>query len=127
MEFVFNYNKYKIILIPIKDVKNIKLVEQEFPQLETISHYSYFLDGKERYHNGTFIPSIPQGYVDIGILDERTLSNLGYTKHWEIFYDIKSDRYTFGNYTSFSTSKDPRDRERAKTFPVIDLEYLKSL
>lgn len=83
----------------------------------------YYLDGKK---HGRIPPIVLPDLVDI-FGGEDYIRQCGYRKHWEVFKDVDTNKYYFGNYPQFSKSPFESDRRQAESMVCVNIQLLITL
>lgn len=117
-QFRTNGASSTLLLIPMKDESNANYFD-----FVGIMTWAYCKDGER--HDRTPEIVAPQ-LVDIWG-GEKAVRSQGYTKHWHVFYDEDTGKYTFGNYSFFAKSPFIEDRMKAETFYEVDIDFIKTL
>ena len=105
---------YAQFLIPMKDERN----SERFGS----NSWVYYKDGK------------PHGKIPTSVLPtlmhlfggEEAIRKAGYRKHWDIFQDLQTGEFTFGNKPSFSRGTE-HERAMASNMPTVDPKELEML
>lgn len=110
---------YAEFVIPMKDERNSDRFES---QIGKCNAWVYYKDGKPHGKIPTMVlPSL------MGLFGgEDKIRAAGYRKHWNIFKDLESGEFTFGNKPSFSRGL-PGEREFASKMLVVNPEELELL
>ena len=110
---------YAEFVIPMKDESNS---ERFASQTGKCDSWCYYKDGKP---HGKIPTMVMPGLMDL-FGGEAKIRNAGYRKHWNVFKDLESGEFTFGNKPSFSRGS-PVEREFASKMLVVNPEELELL
>lgn len=110
---------YAEFVIPMKDESNS---ERFANQVGQCCSWVYYKDGKP---HGRIPTMVLPGLMDL-FGGEAKIRNAGYRKHWNVFQDLQTGEYTFGNKPSFSRGL-PHERALASQMLVVNPAELEKL
>jgi hypothetical protein len=110
---------YAVFVIPMKDEGNSEYFAEH---LDGCGSWVYFKDNK--WHGKIPPMVLPELIHQFG--GEAKIKNAGYRKHWNVFQDLRTGEFTFGNKASLSMG-DEYERNLASKMLVVDPEELSKL